>query len=695
MPHLSSNCFLKASLACVAMVLSARGNGAGMADISDLSLGELMDLEVSTPGKAPETIRETPASVYVFSRDDIEVQGYRNLTEILENVPGFYNIDNYNGVSGNFGVRGLWNGRAQNSSVAILVNGVPQARMDLRANPMEILNVPVTAIDRIEVTRGPNTVIYGNGASFGAINIITDESYYDDQIRVSRGSYGTEQVSARWSMFSADGHLILNTGWSRTDGLDYKFSDLMGPDNLALLSGYGVSELDSGLADRMEQEGRYIQLVGEWQDLYFDFSYNKSTVESFASVPPVADGSVRVAQVYRMTAGLLHEFSSTLSLDTRVNYSDYSLAQKFDAFTPGFIADNSLVYDGWEVESLLNYSPSSTLRLITGVNWQHMQNMHELTNVPALGLNNEVVNVDHRDAQSFFTQFSYQTSDKLRVVGGFRIEQSSAFDRFGYATIGDAVPSFGGRVNKREIFTPRVSLIYQVSEQHLLKFMAGDAVKLAATTNATRPPVRTRAYELNYIYSQEDFMLSASVFRNAVTGLQIEELAIPPEGGIMTGTFVGGKVETLGLEVLLRRDFDEIWEGEIGVTWQDSNDLAHPDQVLSYSPELVVHGKLVYRKGDFSGTLVGRYVGNMYPFYEVSESNIVGLYIGDQTSAYFVADANVRWDELWDHFYVSIRVSNLLNEEVRYPNNPVNSTILDRGTLGGRRSAYLTVGMEF
>ena len=91
-------------------------------ELAGLSLGELMDLEVSTPGKVSETIRETPASVYLIGRKDIETHGYRNLTEVLENVPGFYNINNYEGVSGNFGVRGYWNGRSQNGSVAFLLN---------------------------------------------------------------------------------------------------------------------------------------------------------------------------------------------------------------------------------------------------------------------------------------------------------------------------------------------------------------------------------------------------------------------------------------------------------------------------------------------------------------------------------------------------------------------------------------------
>lgn len=665
-------------------------------DIAELSLGELMNLEVSTPGKVPETIRETPASVYLFSRSDIEAQGYRNLTEVLENVPGFYNIDNYSGVSGNFGVRGFWNGREQNSSVAILVNGVPQMRMDVRGNPMESINIPVEAIDRIEISRGPNTVIYGSGASFGAINIITDESYYADRISVSYGSYGSERLSARWSAFSEDGHIILNTSVNRTDGYDYAFSELMGPGNLAQLPAYGVGDPAATLAGRLEQETRYLQLAGEWQDLYFDFSYNKSILETFTTIPPVADGSERTANIYRMTVGVQHDFSSKISLDTHINYSNYDRTQRFDAFIPDLVAFNTLTYSGWEIESLLNYSPSKDLRLLMGVNWQRMQDLYEFTYVPIVGLNNEVVSVDHRDTQSFFTQFSYQTSEKLRFVGGFRIEELPAFDRLGYTNINvDTEPTFGGRAKARKNFTPRASLIYQASDAHLFKLMAGDAIKLAATANKYRPPEKTRALELNYIYSQEDLMLSVSAFRNTLSGLQIEELLVSSGTDLSVNTFVGGKIETFGMEVLLRYDIDENWESELGTTWQDSDNLVNSSLPLSYSPELVMHGKLVYRNDNFSGALLGRYVGSMRPFYEVLESMEVGPYIGDEASSYFVSDLNVRWDEVWDDLYFSLRVSNIFNEEVRYPNNPFNSTILDRGTIGAERSVFLTVGKEF
>ncbi len=86
-----------------------RDSDADALTLSTLSLDELLEIEVTTTGKVPETIRDTPASAYLVTRSDIEREGHMSVTEIFNHVPGLYNIDNYEGASGNFGIRGFWN----------------------------------------------------------------------------------------------------------------------------------------------------------------------------------------------------------------------------------------------------------------------------------------------------------------------------------------------------------------------------------------------------------------------------------------------------------------------------------------------------------------------------------------------------------------------------------------------------------
>ena len=95
-------------------------------DLLDLSLEELMTIEISSASKRPERISKIPASVTVILRKDIEAYGYTTLTEVFENIPGLFNIYSYDGAPGNFGLRGSFNSRYQNASIVILVNGVNQ-----------------------------------------------------------------------------------------------------------------------------------------------------------------------------------------------------------------------------------------------------------------------------------------------------------------------------------------------------------------------------------------------------------------------------------------------------------------------------------------------------------------------------------------------------------------------------------------
>ncbi len=669
-------------------------------DVASLSLDELMEVEVTTPGKVPEAIRDTPASVYLVGREDIETFGYSSLTEIFENVPGFYNIDNYTGVSGNFGIRGYWNGRSQNSSVAILVNGVPQMRQDIFATRMEGLGVPVEAIDRIEVSRGPNSVIYGNGAFFGAINIITDGSYSDDQFSVSYGARGTTRVAGRVSEFGDDYHIILNAGHSKTDGYDYDLLDMVGPDRAGLLPAYGVAPDNTSLAGRLEQESGFLQLSAAWKLFHFDYTFNDSDVESFSGFPAVVDGNIRSNESSRIALGVDFPLSDELSLDTSLNYHTFSSEENYDALFPDFFGINTRDFDNWELESLLTYAPNERLNLLGGVNLQQLQNFLEYTHVPAVGVVNESVVIDKRDIGSLFGQLSYQLADRWSMVAGYRFEKMGGFNRFVF----DGEPVDGGNPlplsekGRIENGTPRVSLIYQPSESQVFKIMLGDAIKIPNYSNPGFRSERSRTSEVNYTWTSESLIISAGVFHNTLSDLLTQVLEISPSGLIDTDLIGGGRVDTDGLEVLLISEFSDLFHAEVGFTLQDSEAMGTPESRFSYSPELVAHGKLSYKQGDFSASALGRYVDDMLSFFnpgdEASPFFSEG-YFGDPVDSYFVADLNLRWENIWEGLYLNLHVQNVFDTEIRYPNNPINGLLLNRGNIGPGRGVTLKAGVRF
>jgi outer membrane cobalamin receptor len=105
-----------------------------------------------------------------------------------------------------------------------------------------MINIPVEAIDKIEVVRGPMSVIYGSGAFFGAINIKTNIvlDYFPISIlSASAGSEKTYKTAARASGRLEDFQYSFNGSYFNTYGLDVPYSKMI--DDPAKLPGLGLS----------------------------------------------------------------------------------------------------------------------------------------------------------------------------------------------------------------------------------------------------------------------------------------------------------------------------------------------------------------------------------------------------------------------------------------------------------------------
>jgi outer membrane receptor protein involved in Fe transport len=140
---------------------------------SSVNLESLLNLRVVTASGGVEEERSlAPATVVVFTRDDIARQGWRSLAQILENTPGLDVIDDQ--VMASVGVRGVTGGlRASTRILKVMIDGVAVSfRPDLAAliGP-EFL--PIEVVDRVEIAKGPLSAVYGANAFLAVVNVIT------------------------------------------------------------------------------------------------------------------------------------------------------------------------------------------------------------------------------------------------------------------------------------------------------------------------------------------------------------------------------------------------------------------------------------------------------------------------------------------------------------------------------------------
>ena len=162
-------------------------------DLLSLSLEQLLILEVSVASTKSENISTTPAIVSTYRMDEIMQQGGRSLEEALSFIPGIL-IDE--ALFGNATVMLRGTTDLFGSKVLFMLDGVPYWGPSHNTIPTQ--GIPLEAIDRIEVIRGPGAVIYGSNAISGVINIIT-RTDIGKKAAITVGSNNHINVGGYWA----------------------------------------------------------------------------------------------------------------------------------------------------------------------------------------------------------------------------------------------------------------------------------------------------------------------------------------------------------------------------------------------------------------------------------------------------------------------------------------------------------------
>ena len=145
-------------------------------------------------------IRHLPMTVTIIGRDKLTEQNQPNvLPTVMEYVPGLFvtsrSMMGYGvstGAAGGINMRGISGGSGQ---LLVLIDGHPQYQ-GIFGHPISD-SYQTMIVDRVDVIRGPASVIYGSNAMGGVINIVTRSMHEDGvqtNLNLGAGSYGTVQT---------------------------------------------------------------------------------------------------------------------------------------------------------------------------------------------------------------------------------------------------------------------------------------------------------------------------------------------------------------------------------------------------------------------------------------------------------------------------------------------------------------------
>lgn len=158
-------------------------------DFGELSIEQLMEIEVTSVAGVEQSLMTSPSAIYVITAEDIRRTGHRSIAEALRMAPG-YNVARINATQWAISARGF--NEFFSDKLLVLIDGRTVYEPLYAGTFWETQDVLLEDIDRIEVIRGPGATLWGANAVNGVINVTT-KSARDTQGLYLTGGGGTEE----------------------------------------------------------------------------------------------------------------------------------------------------------------------------------------------------------------------------------------------------------------------------------------------------------------------------------------------------------------------------------------------------------------------------------------------------------------------------------------------------------------------
>ena len=199
---------MMAGLAAVALPHAA-AYGAESEELARLSLQQLTDIQVTSVSKAPQLLSAAPASIYVITQQDIQRSGVTSLADALRLAPNLrltqMGSNRYSLSARGFSTRP--DVQSFSNKLLMLIDGRSVYSPLFSGIDLDVQDVVLADIARIEVISGPGATLWGANAMNGVVNVITQPSYLTGGASMVATAGSDEQdVSLRYGgSLGADG----------------------------------------------------------------------------------------------------------------------------------------------------------------------------------------------------------------------------------------------------------------------------------------------------------------------------------------------------------------------------------------------------------------------------------------------------------------------------------------------------------
>ena len=442
-----------------------------------LLLDSLLNTRINTVSKYAQKTTDAPASVTIVSADEIREHGYRNLSEVLENVRGLYFSDDHNYAY--VGTRGFSRPTDYNNRILMLVDGHTLNEHVWGSAPVGAdLMINLSAVERVEVVRGPGSVLYGTSAMFGIINIVTKTGTQLDGVVVS-SRFGTggkrEGAIAAGHAIGALGSVAFSALVTHSDGFDQYYPEFDAPaTNNGVAKGVDWGKGVGGIASI--NLGDVTARVG--------FVTHSKGVPTGAYETIFGDSrSETIDETLWLEMAVRRDLSATHHVLVRAYGDRYSYRGGYPySYDPDYSDSGRSESQG--VEGNFIWDPSSRARFTFGTEFVHVGR----ASYKELSAGGVVVSDDAPlNVSSLFVQSDLEISSRISAVAGVRLDKRSRID---------------------PAVTPRLALVTRPDSRTTVKLLYGEAFRAPSaaeadlttstyTANPSLRPERIRTVELD------------------------------------------------------------------------------------------------------------------------------------------------------------------------------------------------------
>ncbi len=613
-------------------------------DMTDLSLEDLMKVQVYSASKHMQSASDAPSSVTVVTTDEIQKHGFRTLADILESVRGFY--ISYDRDYSFVGVRGFGRLGDSNNRILVLIDG-HRINDNVFGEPYlgsEFL-VDVDLIDRVEIIRGPSSSLYGADAFFAVINVITRKAPQLKGVELSfaGASFGSYQGRASFGGQFHGLDMLLSGTFYNSYGPLLFYPQFNSPATNNGITRNTDFESSQHILATVNFRGFTLQALYSGRDkgvptAYYGALFNDSRTQNFD-------------YHYYFDLSYQHSLGEKWDLTARTSYDHASLRAPV-AYSTG-LPDGSTTLDTysfsgnwWDGEVKLSRTLLEKHKITIGteITDNLRQDQGDYT---ALG--NVFVAVPRSTMiWALYGQDEFAITPNLTLSAGLRYDHYS---------------DFGGTTN------PRLGLIYHATPATTFKLLYGTAFGAPEPFEIT--PDYGAFYDNNFQLKPETIRslegvveqglgahltLAGSVFRNWIDDL-ISIETNPADGRSVYEN--SGPVNATGVEVELDGRFAGGLQGGASYSFTNTaQPLTH--EVLANSPRHL--GKL-----NVSVPVVRQ---QLFASLDAQFTSPVQTLVGNTVSGFSVFNVTLLGHTLAKHLDASASIYNILNKKYFNPSRP-------------------------